>query len=103
MIKHTKWIETGVYCIANCLRNDGQFFTIAEFNAKFGLTVDFLTFSGCICSIKQYIKKLNIAVNDNNTCDMNVSLTSLSKICPAQKGTILNYNIVTNDDRLPNC
>ena len=52
VIKHTKWIENGVYCIANFLRDNGQFFTIAEFNARFGLTVDFLTFSGCICSMK---------------------------------------------------
>ena len=34
----------------------------------------FITFSGCICSVNQYIKKLNIAVNDNNVCDMNVAL-----------------------------
>ena len=86
MIKNTKWIENGVYGIAIFLRDNGQFFTIAEFNARFGLTVDFLTFSGCICSMKQYIKKLNIAVNDNNACGMNVAL---SKICSTQKGAKL--------------
>ena len=61
VIKHTKWIENGGYCIAIFLRDNGQFLTIAEFNARFGLTVDFLTFSGCICSMKQYVKKPNIA------------------------------------------
>ena len=43
---------------------------------------------------------MNIAVNDNNACDMNVAL---SKICSAQKGTKLCYSSLTNDDRLPNC
>ena len=98
VIKHTKWIENGVYCIAIFLGDNGQFFTIAEFNARFGLTVDFLTFSGCICSMKQYIKKLNI--NDNNACDMNVAL---SKISSVRKGIKLYYSILTNDDRFPNC
>ena len=74
VIKHTKWIENGVYFIAKILSDNGQFFAIAEFNASFGLTVDFLMFSGCICPMKQYIKKLNIAVNDNNACHMNVAL-----------------------------
>ena len=46
------------------------------------------------------IKKLNIAVNDNNACGMNVALSEISS---SQKGTKLYYNIFTNDDRLPNC
>ena len=48
MIKHSKRIENGVYCIANYLTDNGQFFTIPEFNARYGLTVDFWTFNGCI-------------------------------------------------------
>ena len=56
VIKHTKWIENGVCYIANFLSDNGQFFTIAEFNAKFGLTVDFLKFSGCIRSMKELLR-----------------------------------------------
>ena len=61
--------------------------------------LDLLTFSGCICSMKQFIKKLNIAANDNNVSDMNVAV---SKIYSAQKGAKLCSNILTYDDRLPN-
>ena len=46
-------------------------------------------------------KKLNITVNDYSACDMNV--VALNKNNSAQKGTKLYNNILTNDDRLPNC
>ena len=74
VIKHTNWIESGVYHIAHFLKDNGQFLTITEFKARFGLKVDFLTFNGCISSMKQYIKKLNIVVINNNASDMNVAL-----------------------------
>ena len=46
--------------------------------------------------MKQYINKLNIAVNDNNECGVNIAL---NKICSTQKGTKLYYNMLTGDDR----
>ena len=40
-MKHTEWMDHGVYCNADFLGDDGQFFTIAEINVRFVLTVDF--------------------------------------------------------------
>ena len=66
-----KW---GISYCALFFKDNGQFLTITEFKARFGLKVDFLTFNGCISSMKQYIKKLNIVVINNNASDMNVAL-----------------------------
>ena len=45
MIKYTQWVDNGVYCIAHFINENGRFRTLAEFNKKFGMTVDFLTFN----------------------------------------------------------
>ena len=52
MIKYTRWVDNGVYCIAHFIKENGRFLTLAEFNTKFGMTVDFLTFNSCNSSIK---------------------------------------------------
>ena len=45
MIKYTQWVDNGAYCIAHFIKENGRFCTLAEFNTKFGMTVDFLTFN----------------------------------------------------------
>ena len=47
MIRYTQWADNGVYCITHFLKENGRFRTLAEFNTKFGMTVDFLTFNSC--------------------------------------------------------
>ena len=54
MIKYTQWVDNGVYCIPHFIKENGWFLTLAQFNAKFVMTVDFLTFNSCTSSIKQY-------------------------------------------------
>ena len=83
LIKHTKGIECGVYYIAHFFK--GQWTVL-----YYCIIQSQITFNGCICSMKRYIKKLNIAVNDNNPCDVNIAF---SNICSVQKGTkLLRYS-----------
>ena len=100
MIKYTQWVDNGVYCIAHFLKENGRFRTLAEFNTKFGMTVDFLTFNSCTSSIKQYIKTSTILISSNMADEVNISL---STIYTAPKGTRLYYNILVNDNCMPNC
>ena len=44
MIKYTQWVDNGVYRIAHFIKENGRFRTLAEFNTKFGMTVDFFDF-----------------------------------------------------------
>ena len=100
MIKYTQWVDTGVYCIAHFIKEKGRFRTAAEFNTKFGMTVDFLTFNSRTSSIKQYIKTSTILISNNMANEVNISL---STIYSAPKGTRLYYNILVNDNCMPVC
>ena len=95
MIKYTQWVDNGVYCISHFIKENGRFRTLAEFNTKFDMTVDFLTFNSCTSSIKQYIKKSTILISNNMSDEVNISL---STIYSAPKGTRLYYNILVNDN-----
>ena len=64
------------------------------------MTVDFLTFNSCTSSIKQYIKTFTIPVSNNMANKVNILL---STIYSAPKGTRLYYNILVNDNCMPNC
>ena len=100
MIKYTQWVDNGVYFIAHFIKENGRFCTLAEFNTKYGMTVDFLTFNSCTSSIKQYIKKSTILISNNMADEVNMSL---STIYSAPKGARLYYNIIVNDNCMPNC
>ena len=63
-----------------------QLCTLEECNTRYSTTVDLFTLCNCTSSIKQYIKKLDITTNDNNTHNVNVSLKAIHSV---RKGTIL--------------
>ena len=100
MIKYTQWVDNGVYCIAHFIKENGRLRTIAEFNTKFGMMVDFLTFNSCTSSIKQYIKTSAILIRNNMANEVKISP---STIYSAPKGARLYYNILVNDNCMPNC
>ena len=50
-----------------------------EFNMKYGLNTDILTYNGCVQAIKKYIKDLGIAVQSNKYLSMRKSLTIIGK------------------------
>ena len=99
VINSVRVFDNVVYCIAHFLKDGGEFCTLEEFNTRFGTTVDFLTFCNCTSLIKQYIKKLDIAINDNKTHNVNVCLKAIHSV----QNTRVYYNIFTNDDCMPNC
>ena len=88
MIKYTQWVDNGVYCIAHFIKENGRFRTLAEFNTKFGMTVDFFTFNSCTSSIKQYMKTSTILISNNMADEVNMSL---STIYSAPNGSISTF------------
>ena len=98
----TRWsnIHSGLtmewHIVAHFMKENGQFCTLAEFNTKFGTTVDFLTFNSCTSWKKQYIKKFTVSVSNNIADEIN---TSLSTIYSAPKGVmVLFYDVFVNDN-----
>ena len=100
MIKYTQWVDNGVYCITHFIKENERFCTLAEFNTKFGMTVDFLAFNSCTSSMKQFIKTSMILISNNMANEVNILLNT---IYSAPEGTRLYYNILVNDNCMPNC
>ena len=55
VISYTQWIEKGVYNLANFVGNTGKLLTFTEFRNKYGIYMDFVTYSGLILSLKKYL------------------------------------------------
>ena len=87
MIKYTQWVDNGVYCIAHFIKENGRFRTPAEFNTKFGMTVDFLTFNSCTSSIKTS----TILISNNMADEVNISLSTIYS-APRVQGSITTFS-----------
>ena len=65
-VLHRRWIEKGVCRISHLLHEHGAFLRLEEFNMKYGLNTDFVTYNGCVQTVNKYIKGLDIAVQSNS-------------------------------------
>ena len=65
-VLHRRWIEKGVCRISQLLHEHEAFLCLEEFNMKYGLNTDFVTYNGCVQAVKKYIKGLDIAVQSNS-------------------------------------
>ena len=99
-IKYKTWMEKGVYCIGDFLKHDGEFLTFSEFETKYNIKTDFITFNGCIKAIKEYIKRTQIKIDRKHTSGSTCALRLISSV---SKGTKLYYDILTKDDNEPKC
>ena len=62
--------------------------------------MDFVTYSGLILSLKKYIRKTKIQVDDSSPSNTTVALRTIYSIT---KGTKASYNILNDSDWNPNC
>ena len=100
VISYTQWIEKGVYNLANFVGNTGNLLTFTEFRNKYGIYMDFVTYSGLILSLKKYIRKTKIQVDDSSPSNTTVALRTIYSVT---KGTKAYYNILNDSDCNPNC
>ena len=73
---------------------------LEEFDRKYGLNTDFVTYNGCVQPVKKYIEGLGIAVQSNKSLSMRKSLTITGK---EQKGTRGYYDILVENKSKPKC
>ena len=100
-ILYRRWIKKGVCRISHLLHEHGDSLRLEEFNTKYGLNTDFVTYNGCVQAVKKYIKGLGIAVQSNKFLSMRKSVTIIGKV---QKGTKSYYDIlVENKSKLQCC
>ena len=97
-ILYRRWIKKGVCRISHLLHKHGDFLCLGEFNTKYGLNTDFVTYSGCVQAVKKYIKGLGIALQSNKSLSIRKSLTIIGKV---QKGTerIMTFQLKIKGNR----
>lgn len=94
------WIRKGIHCIGHFFDGNGVFIKYADFKTKYNLQIDFVTFIGCINSLRNFIKKFNIQIKDNNYEYTTVALRSLYSV---HKGARQYYDILMSDHMVPKC
>ena len=50
---HKHWIDKGV---AHFLNEEGKILSLIDFQRKFDITIDFVTYSGCRLAIKNFLR-----------------------------------------------
>ena len=95
-----EWSDKNIYTIGHLIDDAGTFYSYQQFIAKYEVTINMLTYYGCIQAIKQFAKKLNITFNNNITTSLS---KSIKMVFSQQKGTKIYYNILTCDNKVPNC
>ena len=98
-ILHRRWIERVSVTSIIFYMNMELFLHLEEFNTKYGLNTDFVTYNGCVQAVKKYIKGLDIAVQSNKSLNMRKSITIIGKV---QKGT-KSYDILVENKSKPKC
>ena len=103
VISYTQWIEKGVCNLANFVGNARKLLTFTEFRNKYGIYMDFVTYSGLILSLKKYtftkqkFKLMTVVHQDSNTT------VALRTIYSITKGMKAYYNVLNDSDCNPNC
>ena len=99
-IFYREWFTKDVYKIGHLIDDAGKFYSHQQFSTKYNITVNILTYFGCIRAIKKFASMLNITIHDNNSASLP---RAFSIIYSSQKGTRLYYNLLTQDEKVPNC
>ena len=88
-IFYKRWIDKEILHVCHLINKNGQFMNLDEFNNKYSLNTCYLEYYGCISSIKTYMKKVKITIENDITSDNNLAFNKLTK---APKGTKMFYN-----------
>ena len=66
-IYHKDWACNDIFFVKDLIKDSGNFLSLNEFTDKINTQTPFLSFYGCIDSIKQYLKKHNITIENKDT------------------------------------
>ena len=102
LIKKQNWNTKNVFTLSDFFKANGDSLSHAEFRTKYNIEIDFLSYGGCILSIKGYIREQEFEdeIKDNIKADFH---TAIKKIYSVDKGSKTYYRIIVNDNWEPNC
>ena len=99
-LMHKHWIDKGVYCVAHFLNEEGKILSHIDFQRKFDITIDFVTYFGCKLAIRTFLRNSGFEFCNNNV----INLTAcLQKLYETNKGCKSYYDVLNQNDAKPNC
>jgi len=100
IISNYNLMKNGVRIISDFLTDRGDFYGILEFNDKYVVRVDFLTYANITASIKDYLKKERTVIENNYYNPYPLALKTIYKV---EKGSKEYYELLTDNEQKPNC
>ena len=94
-IQGKQLVDKGIFCIAHFLRENGSFMSHTEFEAKYNITINFVTYNGYVSTLREYVKKTKVPVRDSNYLQMSKCFKNIMcviKGCKAYYNTLLAYS-----------
>ena len=67
---HKHWIDKGVYCVAHFLNEEGKILSHIDFQRKFDITIDFVTYFGFKLAIKKCLRNSGFEFYNNNVINL---------------------------------
>ena len=72
------WYENGICKVGHFFNGTGQFLTFAEFNIKYSInTPNFLLYHGCLDAIRDYKRRLQITIENDNASPTSLLIQTL--------------------------
>ena len=99
-IQGKKLIDKGIFCIAHFLLENGCFMSYDQFTTKYDININFVTYTGYVSSLREYVKKTKIPVRDNKYLETSICFKNIK--CTI-KGSKVYYNTLINNNTNPKC
>ena len=72
------------------LTENGTFMSFKSFKEIYGISTDYITFTGCLHAVKCYIRKTGLTVENNSSVHL---INTLKVIYSGQNGARLYYEV----------
>jgi hypothetical protein len=94
------WTDAGIYSVKDLVQKNGEFYTHANIETKFNIKVSFLTYYGCISTVKTYLRKHSLTLSNNN-CGETSYNKAYNTLIKATKGSKTFYNVFIGEPPKP--
>ena len=97
---YSQWFDKGVYCLGHFITEDGKFLLYNEFCNKYNINTDFLTYAGCIDTLKKYLRSNKLEIKSNSPLDNSANWKLIQSV---SKGARTFYDVLMQSNTKPNC
>ena len=94
-LSNQNWLNNDIYNISHFIADNGDFMDHTAFKIKYNVNVNYITFLGCVSSLKKYIKEKRATICKNTCSENHIALQTILSV---PKGSKLYYQVLINDD-----